>query len=239
MQLTLAHSHRWDVTPAQARAIQNELAALISPVKPAGFAPRRIAGVDVGFENNGTVTRAAVVVLDIESLLPVDCAIARRPTHFPYVPGLLSFREIPAVLDALAQLDSAPDALLCDGQGIAHPRRLGIAAHLGLLTGLPSAGIAKSLLIGTHDTVPEAQGEWTALRDGAEIIGAVLRTRARCKPVYVSRGHRLDLDTAIELTLRCTTRYRLPETTRWADGIASRKLPVMKHLPPALRQRLG
>ena len=126
MQLTLAHSHRWDVTPAQARAIQNELAALISPVKPAGFAPRRIAGVDVGFENNGTVTRAAVVVLDIESLLPVDCAIARRPTHFPYVPGLLSFREIPAVLDALAQLDSAPDALLCDGQGIAHPRRLDI-----------------------------------------------------------------------------------------------------------------
>jgi len=236
--LPLAHTHRWHVTTAEARTIQLDLAARVCARKPANFHPRLIAGVDVGFENNGAITRAAVVVLDIETLLPIDCAIARRPTHFPYVPGLLSFREIPAVLDALARLEQMPDVLLCDGQGIAHPRRLGIAAHLGVLTGLPSAGVAKSLLIGTHGAVPEAPGQWTPLRDGDDIIGATLRTRAGCKPVYVSRGHRLDLDTAIELTLRCLTRYRLPETTRWADGIASRKLPVMRRLPDALRQRL-
>ena len=238
-RLQLEHNHRWNVTTREARAIQLELAARVSLHKPAGFLPRLAAGVDVGFENGGAVTRAAVVVLDIETLLPVDCAIARRPTQFPYVPGLLSFREIPAVLEALAQLEQYPDVLLCDGQGIAHPRRLGIAAHLGVLTGLPSAGIAKSLLIGSHDPVPEIAGQWTPLRDGDEVIGAVLRSRAGCKPLIVSAGHRLDLDTAIALTRRCVTRYRLPETTRWADGIASRKLPVMKRLPDALRQRLA
>jgi deoxyribonuclease V len=231
--------HRWDVTPAQARAIQKELAAQVSRHNPVAFAPRTAAGVDVGFENNGTITRAAVVVLTLDDLHPIDCAIARRPTHFPYVPGLLSFREIPAVLDALAQLQTVPDVLLCDGHGIAHPRRLGIAAHLGVITGLPSLGVGKSLLTGNHGAVPELPGHWTALRDGDEIIGAVLRTRRDCKPLYISNGHRLDLDTAIALTLRCTTRYRLPETTRWADGIASRKLPTLRQLPEPLRHRLG
>jgi len=234
----LQHNHRWNVTTAEARAIQTELAARVIRHKPAAFAPRLIAGVDVGFENAGTLTRAAIVVLELETLLPVDCVIARRPTQFPYVPGLLSFREIPAVLDALERLEQLPDVLLCDGQGIAHPRRLGIASHLGVLTGLPSAGIAKSLLVGSHGAVPEAAGEWTALCDGDEQIGAVLRNRAGCKPVYVSIGHRLDLDTAIALVRRCTTQYRLPETTRWADGVASRKLPVLRRLPEALRQRL-
>jgi deoxyribonuclease V len=235
--------HRWDVTPAEARIIQSELAAQVIRADPPDFAPRYVAGVDVGFENNGEVTRAAVVVLNLDDLMPVDCAIARLPTHFPYVPGLLSFREIPAVLEALSLLDILPDVLLCDGQGIAHPRRLGIAAHLGVLTGLPSAGVAKSLLTGTHAAVPELPGEWTPLLDQKhgrnEIIGAVLRTRAGCKPLYVSNGHRLSLDTAITLTLRCTTRYRLPETTRWADGIASRKLPIVRHLPAPLRHRLA
>ncbi len=231
--------HRWDVTPAQARVIQDELAALVSHEDPIDFAPQWAAGVDVGFENSGLTTRAAVVVLRLDDLQPVDCAIARRPTQFPYVPGLLSFREIPTVLDALALLDIQPDVLLCDGQGITHPRRLGIAAHLGVITGVPSLGVAKSLLTGTHGEVPEQPGRWTELRDGAQVIGAVLRTRAQCKPVYISNGHRLSLATSIDLTLRCTTRYRLPETTRWADGVASRKLPITRHLPAALQQRLN
>jgi deoxyribonuclease V len=231
--------HRWDVTPTEAKTIQRELAARVIRSDPPDFVPRYVAGVDVGFENNGTITRAAVVVLTIDDLLPVDCAIARRPTHFPYVPGLLSFREIPAVLDALTQLDNLPDVLLCDGQGIAHPRRLGIASHLGVITGLPTVGVAKSLLIGAHGAVPEQPGHWVPLYDREEIIGAVLRTRPGCKPVYISNGHRLSLDTAIELVIRSTTRYRLPETTRWADGIASRKLPIMRHLPAELRKRLA
>lgn len=237
--MQLIAEHPWDVTPARARELQRELAARVDRHDPPGFAPQRVAGVDVGFEDGGATTRAAVVVLDIDTLQPLDCAIARRPTHFPYVPGLLSFREIPAVLDALALLQTLPDVLLCDGQGIAHPRRLGIAAHLGVLTGLPSLGVAKSLLTGSHGEVPEQPGQWTPLLDRGETIGAVLRTRAGCKPVYISGGHRISLATAVALVLRCTTRYRLPETTRWADGIASRKLPITRHLPAALRERLA
>jgi deoxyribonuclease V len=237
MQLNAPHP--WNLAPAAARTLQRELAMQLDGSDPPDFAPRHVAGVDVGFEAGGAITRAAVMVLRLDDLQPVDCAIARRATHFPYVPGLLSFREIPAVLDALAQLRIEPDALLCDGQGIAHPRRLGIAAHLGLITGVPSLGVAKSLLTGSHGAVPEQPGRWTALCAGAEIIGAVLRTRSGVKPLYISRGHRLCLETAIALVLRCVTRYRLPETTRWADGIASRRAPVLKHLPAPLRARLA
>lgn len=237
--MQLRAPHPWDLTPAAARALQSELAAQLDGGDPPDFAPRTAAGVDVGFEQGGAVTRAAVVVLDLHSLQPVDCAIARRPTQFPYVPGLLSFREIPAVLDALGKLRSEPDVLMCDGQGIAHPRRLGIAAHLGLVTGVPSLGVAKSLLTGRHGAVPEQAGRWTPLLDRDEVIGAVLRTRAGVKPVYVSRGHRLCLDTAVALVLRCTTRYRLPETTRWADGIASRRPAALARLPEALKAALA
>ncbi|MBI2384117.1 MAG: deoxyribonuclease V [Gammaproteobacteria bacterium] len=212
--------HPWNVTPRQAVEIQQSLRGLIEREDRLGPV-RRIAGVDVGFEDEGRTTRAAVAVLDARSLELVDCAIARRPTRFPYVPGLLSFREIPAILDALARLRTAPDLLLCDGQGIAHPRRLGIASHLGLVVGLPSIGVGKTRLCGTHGRVPERKGAWTPLRDGEEIIGAVLRTRAGVKPLYVSIGHRIGLDTAIEQVLRATTRYRLPETTRWAHRLAS------------------
>ena len=138
-----------------------------------------VAGVDVGFEKNGTVTRAAVVVLEFPGLQPLEQAIARQPTRFPYVPGYLSFREAPAVLAALEQLHTKPDLLLCDGQGLAHPRRFGIACHLGLLTDIPSIGVAKSRLVGTYDEVPEQKGAWRPLKDGDEVIGAVLRTRTR------------------------------------------------------------
>lgn len=182
-----------------------------------------VAGVDVGFEEDGAVTRAAVAVLRLSDLQIQDQAIARRPTTFPYITGFLSFREIPAVLDALAKLETPPDILLCDGQGYAHPRRLGIACHLGLLTDIPSIGVAKSWLIGKHDPLPEERGAWQPLHDRGEVIGAVLRTRENTKPLYISSGHRISLTTAIDYVMRCTPKYRLPETTRWAHKLASGK----------------
>lgn len=181
---------------------------------------RFVAGTDVAFEDGGRVTRGAVVVLTYPGLELVEHRIARRPTSFPYVPGLLSFREIPVLLEAMAGLETLPDIILCDGQGVAHPRRFGLASHLGVVTGLPAIGVAKSRLTGTHGAVPEPKGRWTPLMDGEEVIGAVLRSRKGVKPLYVSIGHRVSLETAIRYTLGCVTRFRLPETTRWADRLA-------------------
>jgi deoxyribonuclease V len=212
--------HPWDVTPAQARAIQERLRETL--VRRDDFTQiRTVAGLDVGFEDRGQVTRAAVVVLSFPDLVRLEDALAKRTTSFPYVPGLLSFREIPAVLDALAELRAKPDLLLCDGQGYAHPRRFGLACHLGLLTGLPSIGVAKSRLIGDHGDLGEQKGAYTWLWDKGEIIGALLRTRARVRPVYVSVGHRIALKTALSYVRACTTSYRLPETTRHAHKLAS------------------
>jgi deoxyribonuclease V len=182
---------------------------------------RQVGGVDVGFEDQGRTTRAAFVVLSFPGLQLQEQAVVRRPTRFPYVPGYLSFRELPAVLDALDRLSTRPDLLLCDAQGLAHPRRFGLACHLGVLTDLPSIGVAKSRLIGVHSEPAAEKGGWTPLLDDEEIIGAVLRTRSHVRPVYVSIGHRISLETAIDYVLRCTTRYRLPETTRWAHRLAS------------------
>lgn len=219
---TLDLHEQWaGITAERARALQNETAARVI-TRDALPDVTTVAGVDVGFENPDTA-RAAIVVLDFPSLEPVDYSVARLPVSFPYVPGLLSFRECPVIVEALRGLRKMPDLLLCDGQGIAHPRRLGIASHLGVLTGLPAIGVAKSRLTGRYDTVPEQPGHWTPLRDGGEVIGAVLRTRAGVKPLFVSPGHRVGLETAIEWVLACTTRYRLPETTRWADGLASNR----------------
>jgi deoxyribonuclease V len=212
--------HDWDLTPEQAVALQQELRHRLIIADQLGPVTR-VAGVDVGFTEGGAVTRAAVAVLSYPELALVETAIAHCPTRFPYIPGLLSFREIPAVLAALAQLRTAPDLLLCDGQGIAHPRRLGIASHLGLVTGLPSIGVAKSHLWGRYGQVPTGRGEWTPLRAGAEIIGAVLRTREGTKPLFISPGHRVSLATAIDYVMNCCTRYRLPETTRQAHRLAS------------------
>jgi deoxyribonuclease V len=212
--------HPWDLEPAAAMALQREWRARLILVDRLGPV-RRVAGIDVGFEEDGVVTRAAVAVLSYPGLELLETALARRPTTFPYVPGLLSFRELPAVLDALERLREAPDLLLCDGQGIAHPRRFGIASHLGLLVEVPSIGVAKSRLYGRHDAVPEARGAWTPLRAADEIIGAVLRTRTDVKPLYVSPGHRVSLETAVDYVMGCCTRYRLPETTRHAHRLAS------------------
>jgi deoxyribonuclease V len=222
VRISLQYSHSWSVTPAEAREIQNRLRDHIIREDRLGEV-RCVAGVDAGFENGGRITRAAVVVLSFPKLELIEQAVARRPTSFPYVPGLLSFREIPAVLDALSELRTLPDLLLCDGQGVAHPRRCGFTSHVGLLTGWPTIGVAKSLLLGSHDPVPEERGGWTPIMDKDEIIGAALRTRTRVRPIYVSIGHRVSLPTAIDYVTRCTTRYRLPETTRLADRLASRR----------------
>jgi deoxyribonuclease V len=212
--------HRWDLTPKEAAALQAQLRDRV--VREDRLGPvRHVAGVDVGFEGEGKITRAAVAVLRFPELEPVEQAIARVPTTFPYVPGLLSFREAPAVLEAFARLRIQPDLILYDGQGVAHPRRFGIAAHVGVLLDLPSIGVAKTRLIGEHGPVPTTKGRWAPLRDGDELIGAVLRTRAHVKPLYVSIGHRVSLDTAIRYVMACVTRYRLPETTRLAHRLAS------------------
>ncbi len=222
MKLELRHP--WDVTAAEARAIQNDLRGRVE--MPRGRPEvDRVGGVDVGIDRARNVARAAVVVLALEDLALVDRAVAEAPTRFPYVPGLLSFREIPAILRALAKLRVLPQALLCDGQGYAHPRRFGLACHLGVLTGLPCVGVAKSRLIGEHGPVPRHRGEWTPLLDSGEVVGAVLRTREGVKPLFVSVGHRVNLDAAVDLVMRCTPRYRLPETTRLADRLASPSRP--------------
>ena len=212
--------HAWDVSPKEAIAIQQSLLDRVVLHDDFGRI-RTVAGVDVGFEENNTITRAAIVVLDFESLELIESAVARRPTTFPYVPGLLSFREIPAVLQAMLKLRAEPDLLLCDGQGIAHPRRLGIATHLGILTDIPAVGVAKSRLTGTHADVPPDKGQHVPLMDKEEQIGAVLRTRTNVKPLYISPGHRVGIDTAWKLVMKCITRYRLPETTRRAHRLAS------------------
>ena len=178
-----------------------------------------VAGVDVGQQDD--IAQAAVVVLSFPNLEIKDVATARRRVQFPYIPGLLSFREGPVILDAFDKLSAAPDLFIFDGQGRAHPRRLGIASHIGLLTGLPTVGCAKSRLCGQYREPSSKGGSHVPLVDNGEIIGAVLRTRTRVKPVFVSVGHNIDLATSIEYVLACCRGYRLPETTRQAHRLAS------------------
>jgi deoxyribonuclease V len=210
-------SHSWDLSPQEAFELQSDLAVQVERQLRMGPV-RHVAGVDVSVRND--VARAAVVVLDLKGLAPVDCAVATRPATFPYVPGLLAFREGPVVLDALEKVGIAPDLLIFDGQGLAHPRRLGIASHIGLLVDMPAIGCAKSRWCGQHDEPGEEPGDHVSLVERGEIIGAVLRTRRGVKPVFVSIGHRVDLETSIEYVLACCCGYRLPETTRWAHRVA-------------------
>lgn len=210
----------WPRQVAQARRVQEQLRARVVTVDRLR-AVRFVAGVDVGFENNGAVTRAAIAVLAWPTLTLIETAIARRRTRFPYVPGYLSFRELPAVLAALAKLKHRPQLLVCDAHGYAHPRRIGLASHLGVVAGIPSIGAAKSLLIGTHAPLPARRGAWRPIVDGGEVIGAALRTRTGAKPMYVSSGHRVSLPTALRYVLALCPRYRLPETTRHAHRLAS------------------
>ncbi|WP_026212412.1 deoxyribonuclease V [Longispora albida] len=213
--------HEWPSTPAEAEAIQDRLRSrVILSGAPAGV--RTVAGLDVAYADDRLA--AAVVVLDAETLQPVDEAVALGVPAFEYVPGLFAFREIPMLVQALERLTVTPDLLVCDGQGVAHPRRFGLACHLGLLTGLPAIGVAKTLFVGTHDEPPQPRSARTDLLDDGEVIGAVLRTQPGIKPVYVSAGHLIGLDEACDWTLRLAPRYRLPETTRLADQLSRRAL---------------
>jgi deoxyribonuclease V len=212
----------WDGNVAKARLLQTELAARVR--LDDDYPPlRRVAGVDVGFEEGGAVTRAAAVLLDARTREPVAEVVARQPTRMPYIPGLLSFRELPAVLQALSELPESPDLVFVDGHGIAHPRRLGIAAHLGVVPGLPTIGVAKSILVGTHEEVGPHRGDRQSLEYKGEVIGCVLRSKDRIRPLIVSPGHRVSMATAPELVLAFGTKYRLPEPTRLADRLASRR----------------
>jgi deoxyribonuclease V len=218
--MKIPNSIVWAQTIEEATAIQQELRHLVIQEDKLGEV-RYVAGVDVGFQDNYAITQAAVAVLSFPDLQLVESAIATLPTTFPYVPGFLSFREIPAILKALEKLTIIPDLILCDGQGIAHPRRFGIACHLGVSIDVPTIGAAKSLLIGKHEDLSPEKGSWQPLLHRGEVIGAVLRSRTNVNPLYISSGHRISLSTAIDYVLRCTTKYRLPETTRWADKLAS------------------
>ncbi|MCY7355169.1 MAG: deoxyribonuclease V [Lysobacter sp.] len=213
----------WDGNVAAARALQDELSQQVVLRDDFTTPLRTIAGFDVGFEDGGATTRAAAVLLDAQSLQLLESRIARVPTRMPYIRGLLSFRELPALLDALALLQQTPDLVFVNGHGIAHPRRLGIAAHFGVASGLPSLGVAKKILIGSHANLHDMRGAYTPLRDKGAQIGWVLRSKLKCNPLIVSPGHRVAMASAAELVMRCVTSYRLPEPTRLADRSASRR----------------
>lgn len=220
----------WDGDIPAARALQAELARQLVLRDDFPKPLRTIAGFDVGFEDDGATTRAAAILLDADTLEVIDQQVARIPTRMPYIPGLLSFRELPALLDALAMLKSPPDLAFIDGQGIAHPRRLGIAAHFGVVTGLPSIGVAKKILTGeARMALHEMRGAFTPLRSGKEQIGWLLRSKPGCLPLIVSPGHRVAMPSAPELVMRYVGKYRLPEPTRLADRLASRRDPGMRN----------
>lgn len=220
-QMPIIH-HPWDLSPKEAIELQKQLAGSIilkSTFKISRV--RTIAGIDTAYRER--VACAAVVVLQFEDLKTVESKIAARPIDFPYVPGLLSFREGPVILEALDKLKSPPDLLMFDGQGIAHPRRFGIASHIGLLVDIPSVGCAKTKLVGRYNQPHTEQGSFSYLTDHNQTIGAAVRTRKAVKPVFVSAGHRVNLRDSIKLVLHCCKGYRLPETTRQAHKL-SRKI---------------
>lgn len=220
---TVIDPGRWEGSVTAARAQQLQLAGRVERQDRLPRKVRWLAGLDVGFEDNGAITRAAAVLLDPRTLQPVAQEIARIPTVMPYIPGLLSFRELPALLAALALLPRTPDLVFVDGHGISHPRRLGVAAHLGVVTDLPSIGVAKSKLVGRFVEPGAEAGAHTPLLDGDEQLGWVLRSKVRCKPLSVAGGHRVSADTALGWVQRTLRGYRLPEPTRLADRLASRR----------------
>jgi deoxyribonuclease V len=217
--MRIPHRHDWNVTPAQAIALQQSLVTEVIYDRPLDLdAIRLVAGVDVSVKND--VSQAAVVVLSYPDLKLVETVLADIPTPFPYIPGLLSFREGPVLELAFAKLEHDPDVFIFDGMGRAHPRRIGIATHMGLWLGRPTIGCGKTLLVGRYVEPPPERGAKADLVHQGEMIGAILRTRTGVKPVYISVGHLADLRTSIELVMRCTTKYRLPEPIPFAHQAA-------------------
>lgn len=207
--------HDWKVSPREAVELQKSLRERVRLV-PLAKKIRTIAGTDISFNKFEPTVYAGIVVLSLPKLEVVEEVGVVSETKFPYVPGLLSFRETPSVLEAWAKLKTEPDAVMFDGQGIAHPRRVGIASHVGLLIDRPTLGCAKSVLVGKYEEPDSERGSWTELVDKGEVVGAAVRTKTNVHPIYVSPGHLIDLQGAIELTLACNGGYRQPEPTRRA-----------------------
>ena len=207
--------HEWEVSTARAREIQLNLAKRVV-TEDGVLNPLLVAGIDISSPDAQGVARGAVVVLSYPELSIVETEMAQGKITLPYIPGLLSFRESPLILDACEKLSNIPDLVLIDGQGIAHPRRLGLASHVGLCLGLPTIGCAKSILCGQHGPLAEEVGSHAELLDNGELIGAALRTKSRVKPIYVSVGHKIDLASALQWVINCCRGYRLPEPTRLA-----------------------
>lgn len=216
--MRIRNIHGWHLSVAEARELQEKLACQVSK-KSDGVPFHLVAGVDISVKRDNTA-KAAVVVLTFPGLVPVEAKTAVGDIRFPYVPGLLTFREAPLLLSAFEKLQHTPDIVLVDGQGIAHPRRLGLASHLGLLLDIPTIGCAKSRLCGTHEMPADNAGSYTGLYDGEEVIGVVLRTKKGVRPVYVSIGHRCDLETAREIVLQSCRNFRIPQPTRLAHLVA-------------------
>jgi deoxyribonuclease V len=214
--------HRWDLDLPAATALQEQLRTRLVLEPPAGFAPTYVAGADVSMEREGDRAYAGIVTLQLPFLHPIEEATAVAPLTFPYVPGFLSFRELPALAEAWSALRERPDVLIFDGQGYAHPRRLGIASHGGLLFDIPSIGCAKSLLVGQHGPIGETRGSTAPIVHRNEVVGMAVRLRDRVQPVYVSAGHKMDLATSVAVVLAVSTRYREPETTRLAHRLVNR-----------------
>ncbi|HUS91223.1 MAG TPA: deoxyribonuclease V [Phycisphaerae bacterium] len=214
--------HPWDLTPGEAIALQGRLAGLVR-AEPLVGPVRTVAGTDCAFARGGQEVLAVAVLCDAETMEPLAIAHARRRCTFPYVPGLLSFREAPAVIEAVGNLPRRPDLLMCDGQGRAHPRRMGLASHVGLWLDVPTIGVAKSRLCGEHREPGLGRGCRTQLTFEGEVIGSVVRTRTAVRPLYVSVGHRITLAEAVRWTLRCARGVRLPEPTRQADRLVARR----------------
>ena len=216
--------HDWQVSISQAKDIQTRLAALVSRSTEVSAAPRFIAGVDISVDREKGTATGAVVVLSYPELELAETKVVNGKLDFPYVPGLLSFRESPLILTVCEKLTLTPDLILVDGQGMAHPRRMGLACHLGLFLNTPTIGCAKSRLCGSHEEPGAEMGSYTEVIEGGEVIGVALRTRPGVKPVYVSTGHKVDLQTAIRRVLECCRGYRLPEPNRLAHLAAGGNL---------------
>lgn len=221
MQPVIRHS--WTLPEEDALQLQKELAAKViteDQINDAHF----VAGVDVAYAKESDKLIAAVVVLDAKTLEIVETSTAEDKAQFPYIPGLFSFRELPSLIKAFAQLQSKPDLVVCDGQGYAHPRRFGLACHLGVIFDMPTIGCGKSRLVGDFETPDTERGAIAPLVDKGEVIGNVLRTQTDINPIYVSVGHRVSLSTATEWILKLSPQYRLPETTRQADHAVTLKI---------------
>ena len=213
--------HDWNLSAQQAVELQKQLAYEVITEDKLDEPVKTVAGIDLGYDAKNETSRAVCVVLSFPELELLESAEAILPIQFPYIPGLLSFRETPVAVKALEKLQTAPDLILCDGQGIAHPRRFGIACHIGLLADVPTIGVAKSLLVGKFETPGEMRGSISPLIYRNEQVGAAVRTKDKVQPIYVSAGHKISLATAIDYVLKCAPKYRLPETTRLADKMAS------------------